>query len=72
VERVGGEVHTPVVAGGAERWVPGSIRQLAARMEDTGLVSAEEVARFLALTADGSSHYTPPFMVTAWGQRPRA
>lgn len=72
LERVGGEVHTPVVAGGAESWVPGSIQQLAARMEDTGLVSAEEVARFLALAADGSSHYTPPFMITAWGRRPDA
>jgi len=70
LERVGGEVHTPLVAGGTESWVPGSLQQLAARMEGTGLVGAEEVARFLALTADGSSHYTPPFMVTAWGQRP--
>jgi SAM-dependent methyltransferase len=72
LEHVGGEVHTPVVAGGTEHWVRGSIQQLAERLEGTGLVSADEVARFLSLAADGSSHYTPPFMVTAWGQRPPA
>jgi 2-polyprenyl-3-methyl-5-hydroxy-6-metoxy-1,4-benzoquinol methylase len=72
LEQVGGEVHTSVVAGGTETWVRGSIQQLAARMEGTGLVSADEVASFLALATDGSSHYTPPFMVTAWGRRPPA
>jgi SAM-dependent methyltransferase len=72
LENVGGEVHTSVVAGGAESWVRGSIQQLAARMVGTGLVSADEVARFLALAADGSSRYAPPFLVTAWGQRPPA
>lgn len=72
LERVGGELHTPVVAGGTERWVRGSIQQLAARMEGTGLVGADEVARFLALVTDGSSRYAPPFLVTAWGQRPPA
>ncbi len=72
LEQIGGEVHTPVVAGGIESWVPGSIQQLATRMEGAGLVSAKEVACFLALTADGSSLYTPPFMATAWGRRPPA
>jgi hypothetical protein len=51
---------------------PGASGGSPARMEGTGLVSAEEVARFLALAADGSSHDTPPFMVTAWGRRPPA
>ena len=70
LEHVGGELHTPVVAGGTESWVRGSIQQLAARMEGTGLVGPDEVARFLALVADGSSRYAPPFLVTAWGRRP--
>jgi hypothetical protein len=70
LEHVRGELHTPVVAGGTESWVHGSIRQLAARMEGTGLVGPDEVARFLALVADGSSRYAPPFLVTAWGRRP--
>jgi hypothetical protein len=35
LEHVGAEVHTTVVAGGAEHWVRGSIQQLAARMADT-------------------------------------
>jgi hypothetical protein len=70
LERVGGEVHTPIVAGGTENWVRGSLQQLAPRLVGAGLVSDEEVARFLALAADGSSHYAPPLMVTAWGQRP--
>jgi SAM-dependent methyltransferase len=70
LENVGGEVHTPVVAGGTERWVRGSFEQLAAPIAGTGLVTADEVARFLALAADRSSHYAPPLMITAWGQRP--
>ena len=72
LENVGGEVHTPVVAGGTEHWVRGSAEQLTARLSGTGLVTADEVARFLALAGDGSSHYAPPLMVTAWGQRPPA
>jgi SAM-dependent methyltransferase len=72
LEQVGGEAHTPVVAGGSETWVRGSIQQLAPRLAGTGLVSADEVARFLAVAADRSSHYAPPLMVTAWGQRPPA
>jgi SAM-dependent methyltransferase len=72
LEHVGAELHTPVVAGGTEQWVRGSIQALAARMVDTCLVGADEVESFLALTADGSSHYVPPIMVTAWGRRPAA
>jgi hypothetical protein len=72
LEHVGGEVHTSVVAGGTENWIRGSIQQLGARLEGTGLVSADEVARFLAVAADGSGHYALPFMVTAWGRRPPA
>jgi 2-polyprenyl-3-methyl-5-hydroxy-6-metoxy-1,4-benzoquinol methylase len=72
LERVHGEVHAPLVAGGTENWVRGSIQQLATRLEGTGLVSADEVARFLALAADGSSRYAPPFMVTPRRQRPPA
>jgi AAA ATPase domain len=72
LEDIGGEVHTSVVAGGTENWVRGSIQQLGARLTSAGLVSSDEVARILALAADGSSHYTPPFMVTAWGRRPPA
>ena len=70
IYRAAEAVLTPVVAGGTESWVRGSIQQLAARMEGTGLVGPDEVARFLALVADGSSRYAPPFLVTAWGQRP--
>jgi SAM-dependent methyltransferase len=72
LENVGGEVHTSVVAGGTERWVRGSIQQLGARLTGAGLVTADELARVLALTADGTSLYAPPFMVTAWGRRPPA
>jgi 2-polyprenyl-3-methyl-5-hydroxy-6-metoxy-1,4-benzoquinol methylase len=70
LENVGGEVHTSVVSGGAENWARGTIEQLAARLADTGLVTADDVELFLALTADRANHYAPPFMATAWGQRP--
>ena len=70
LEEVGAEVHTPVVAGGTESWVRGTAEQLAGRLAGTGLVTADDVAQFLSLTAAPSSFYTPPLMVSAWGRRP--
>ncbi|HXM58811.1 MAG TPA: methyltransferase domain-containing protein [Candidatus Dormibacteraeota bacterium] len=70
LERVGGVVHTPVVAGGTENWVRGTLEQLAPRLVAAGLATSDEVARWLAIAAEGSTHYAPPLMVTAWGRRP--
>jgi SAM-dependent methyltransferase len=67
---IAAEAHTPVVAGGTESWVPGSVERLAEHMISTGLVTASDIESFLTVTADPSCHYAPCFMVTTWGQRP--
>jgi SAM-dependent methyltransferase len=67
---IGGEVHTPVVAGGTEHWTRGTVEQLAERLIGTGLVTAADVELFLAATAQPSTYYLPPLMVSVWGQRP--
>lgn len=72
LERVGGVVHAPLLAGGTESWVRGSLEQLGPRLVGARLVTCDQVDRGVAMVADGSTHYAPPFMVTAWGQRPTA
>jgi SAM-dependent methyltransferase len=67
---IGAEARTPLVAGGTENLVPGSVEHLAEHMLRTGLVTASDIESVLAMTADRSCHYVPPPMVTAWGQRP--
>jgi SAM-dependent methyltransferase len=67
---IGGEVHAPVVAGGTEDWTRGTVEQLAEHLVGTGLVTAADVEVFLAATAQPSTYYLPPLMVSVWGQRP--
>jgi 2-polyprenyl-3-methyl-5-hydroxy-6-metoxy-1,4-benzoquinol methylase len=69
---VGAEVHAPVVTGGTETWTRGTVEQLADRLIGTGLTSAADIELFFAMTAHPSTHYLPPLMVSAWGQRPQA
>lgn len=70
LENIAAEAHAPIMAGGAQTWIPGSIAQLAGRMVDTGLVTAGDVEGYQTLAAGWSCHYAPPLMVSAWGQRP--
>jgi SAM-dependent methyltransferase len=67
---IAAEARTPLVAGGTENWVHGSVEQLAEQMVSTGLVTVSDIESVLAMTADRSCRYAPPPMVTAWGQRP--
>ena len=69
-EDVGGELHTPIVSGGTEQWTRGTVEQLGEPLTRTGLVTADDLSRFLALTAERSTHYTPPGMASVWGRRP--
>ena len=64
------ELHAPVVAGGAEQWTRGTIEQLADRLVMAGPASAADIELFLTTTAEPSTHYVPPLMVSAWGRRP--
>jgi SAM-dependent methyltransferase len=66
---VGAEVHTPVVQGGSDPFMPLTIEQLSGRLLETGLVREEDIQAFLTLTRDPDSFYLPPLMVSAWGQR---
>jgi SAM-dependent methyltransferase len=68
---IGAEARTPLVAGGTENWIPGTVEHLAEHLVSTGLVTASDIESVLAITADPSCHYVPSPMVTAWGQRPR-
>jgi SAM-dependent methyltransferase len=72
LEHLGGELHTPIVTAGQERWTHGTVAQLGPRMVSAGLLTEDELADFLALPADGSVRYLPPMMVTVWGRRPAA
>jgi SAM-dependent methyltransferase len=67
---IGAEARTPLVAGGTENWIPGTVEHLAEHLVSTGLVTASDIESVLAMTADRSCHYAPSPMVTAWGQRP--
>ena len=69
-EEVGGELHAPIVSGGTEQWTRGSVEQLGEPLIRTGLVTADDLSRFLSLSADRSAHYTPPSMASVWGRRP--
>ena len=69
---IAAEAHTPLVAGGTENWIPGTVEQLSDQMVSAGLVTAGDIASSRALLADRSFHYAPSTMVTAWGQRPAA
>jgi hypothetical protein len=71
LERVGAELHTPLLHGGAGSLLRLTIRQLQAPLAGTGLVTDPEIERFLELLAQPWFGHLPLVMVTAWGQRSR-
>jgi hypothetical protein len=72
LERVGAELHTPLLRGGAGSLLQLTIQQLQAPLAGTGLVNDREIERFLELLAHQSFGCLPFIMVTAWGRRPAA
>jgi hypothetical protein len=64
------EVHSPIVAGEADKWIPGNLAGIAGRLVDTGLATASDVESCFAMYADPSFYHVPMFLVTAWGQQP--
>jgi SAM-dependent methyltransferase len=71
--RVGGEVHSPLWRGGAERnFFRLTIQQLRDPLTQAALVTAQELERVLEVSARPSLLHVPLVMVTAWGQRPAA
>jgi SAM-dependent methyltransferase len=69
LEDVSGEIRTPIVQGGGEQWVRGTVEQLAPRLVETGLVSEDEIQAFLGISSEAGTHYVCPFMVAVWGRR---
>jgi hypothetical protein len=67
---IAAEARTPLVAGGTENWIPGTVEHLAEHLVGTGLVTVSDIESVLVMTADPSCRYAPSPMVTAWGQRP--
>jgi SAM-dependent methyltransferase len=67
---IGTEVHALVVRGGSERWTRGTIEQLADKLVGAGLADRADIDAYLDATAQPSTLYAPPFMVSAWGRRP--
>src|SRR6516165_6427498 len=61
---IGAEARTPLVAGGTENWIPGTVEHLADYMVGTGLVTARDIESVLAMTADRACHYVP----SPWSQ----
>ncbi len=74
---VGAELHGPLTWGGERNWGYLSARGALAnelvrtRVLDAGLLTEEELGRFVALTADSTFAALWVPMVTAWGQRPQ-
>jgi SAM-dependent methyltransferase len=69
LQRVGAELHTPLLHGGAGSLLGLTIEQLQAPLAGTGLVTEREIERFLDLLRQPSFGHLPFVMVTAWGQR---
>jgi SAM-dependent methyltransferase len=66
---IGGELHAPIVSGGADGWVPLSFEHLLPHMLASGLLTEADAARAPAFLADPNGRYLPPLMVTTWGRR---
>jgi 2-polyprenyl-3-methyl-5-hydroxy-6-metoxy-1,4-benzoquinol methylase len=67
----GAELHSPIIAGGAEQdCMRLTLEYLRARLLATRLVDESGFDQFLQLTRDGGVLYIPLFMVSAWGRRP--
>ena len=69
-EQVNGELHGAIVGGGGEQWTRGTVEQLGEHFIGTGIVSADDVESFLALSVDPTAHYAPPSFASVWGRRP--
>jgi len=67
---VAADVHAPVVSGGGENWTRGTVQQLSGRLVEIGPATADDIEQFLDATAQPTTYYLPPLMVSARGQRP--
>lgn len=68
---IGAEVHAPVVNGGRERdFIRFTAQQLAPYLTRMDGITEDDIELMVKVTMDPSARYIPPFMVTAWGQRP--
>jgi SAM-dependent methyltransferase len=66
---IGAVVHAPVLPGGTPFLIL-TLRQLRVPLLATGLITEQELDAAVELIQRQDVHYTPNFMVTAWGRRP--
>lgn len=65
LRNVSAELHAPIVAGGTEGRVRGTIEQLAPRLMETGLVTLGDIEFFPRIAGDASS----PTRCRSWSPR---
>jgi SAM-dependent methyltransferase len=71
LEYLGGEIHSPIISGGAANDF-GRLSMMAIRepIVASGLLTEDEVDAFLEMTLDPGSTYLPFVMTSVWARRP--
>jgi SAM-dependent methyltransferase len=71
LELVGGEIHSPIVRGGAAQDF-GRLTVMVLRdpLVASGLLTHDEIDAFLRMTLDPESQYVPFVMTSVWARRP--
>lgn len=70
LEFLGGEVHSPVIRGGAKDFGALTMAVLHRHAVAAGLLTEADVDGFLAMTSDRESQYVPFLMTSVWARRP--
>jgi ubiquinone/menaquinone biosynthesis C-methylase UbiE len=71
LEEVGAEANQVIERGDAIRRLQrANIAQVSTQLLDQGVVTREELDRYLALLDDGTVNPRSPLLVSAWGRRP--
>jgi hypothetical protein len=71
LELLGGEVHSPIVRGGAAHdFGRSTFMVLRGPLVASGLMTHDEIDQFLRMTLDPQSQYVPFVMTSVWARRP--
>ncbi len=71
LEHVGADAYQVIDAGDAIRRLQrANIAQVAEQLVAQGVVTRDDLDRYLALLDDGQVHPRSPLLVSAWGRRP--
>ena len=71
LELVGGEIHSPIVRGGAvQDFGRLTVMVLREPLVASGLMTHDEIDAFLRMTLDPGAQYIPFVMTSVWARRP--